>query len=172
MSIHRPIITHRNLRYEPRILYTLRVARRAGRNSRIPICIPISGPPRDCARQEVRDQEAIVGGPVEHGVRAAGQDVDVPAGGFGAGAGGGAVVWVGVLRLAGDIDAFGQTAGAVCGTAAAVNCLGAEEVVAAVVDGGVDLGEVGGYDGAGDVGWLVHVERGDIVAIGVIPTAR
>ena len=66
LPVDRPVITDRDLRDEPRILDTLRVSRRAWRNRRISIRIAIRRPPRHRARQEVRDDEAVVRGAVEH----------------------------------------------------------------------------------------------------------
>lgn len=83
----------------------------------------------------------------------------------------GAAVRLRVLVLTGDLDSFGQSA-VVCGTAASVDCLGSEKVVAAAADGGVDLAEVCGYHGAWDVCRLLHVERGDTIAVCVVPAAE
>lgn len=68
LPIDRPVITDRDLRDEPRILYTLRVARRARRDRRIPIGVAIRRPPRHRPRQEIRHDETVVRRTVEHDV--------------------------------------------------------------------------------------------------------
>lgn len=70
--------------------------------------------------------------------------------------------------LTGNLNSFAF----VCRTAASVNRLGAEKVVAAAADAGVDLAEICGYHGAWDICRLLHVERGDTIAICVIPAAE
>lgn len=77
---------------------------------------------------------------------------------------------MGVLALAGDLDPSVEAA-FVGGAAASVDRLGSEEVVAAAADGGVDLAEVCGYDSAWHIRRLLHVERGDTIAVRIVPTA-
>ena len=71
----------------------------------------------------------------------------------------------------GNLDSFVQIA-LVRGTAARINCLSSEKVVAAAADGGVDLAEICGYHGTWEICRLLHVERGDTVAIRVVPAAK
>ena len=49
---------------------------------------------------------------------------------------------------------------------------GLQQVVAAAADGGVDLAEACRNYGARHVCWMLYTERGDTVAIRVVPAAE